>query len=387
VKTTLKGIALLGPHFAGIDRDWNAGLKALARSPRELEALRNLNPRALFETARDTHLNGMKETLLKQGESLAALDVPLEHAITASREYLKLCLKRVPHKDAATRAIALSLVRLSSVSQLYLIAGYTAQRKTRLSALEKSLAEAEERLRGLSRMITDVYDQERRRISRDLHDEVGHDLIVLKLYLEMIGHDLHQKKPAHIAGKLQEAISVVAKAVEKVRQLSYELGPAISDELGFVPALKTYVRQFAKRTGIRVQLRTSNLGSLPSTHEMTLYRVLQGALSNVLRHAGADEVKIALARINATAIMSIEDNGGGFDVQKIVREQPRAFGLTAMKERVELLGGELSIESRRAARRRGKHGTKILVRIPLPVDNRHEQEDQNTALRRSHPVP
>ncbi len=362
----LRAIKALSPDFDEIESAWRGNLERVARSPAELRALVAMTPRKWLEDFPRHDFPGFRRTLVEEGERLAAQDVALEHAITASQDFLKLCLKSLPRRNASTRAMALSLVRLAYVAQLFLISGYTAQRTTRLHRLEEELAATGERLKSLSRIINDVYDQERRSISRDLHDEVGHDLIVLKLYLEMIGRDILPQRTAKLQRKLQEAIELVCKAIDRVRQLSFDLGPAISNELGFASALKLYVRQFAKRTGIKLRLRTSGFPGppLPSTHEMTLYRVMQSALSNVGQHSRAARVAIGLSRRRDSVRMTISDNGVGFAPERVLGAK-RAFGVMTMRERVELLGGEFSIDSLPKTRGRAKHGTAIKVRLPV----------------------
>jgi two-component system, NarL family, sensor kinase len=362
----LHAIRTLSPDFENIALQWRRSLEQVTASRRELDALAAMNPQKVLEGFPKSGFAGFRRTLSTQGERLAAENVALEHAITASRDYLKLCLQSLPRRNAATRAMAVSLVRLTSVGQLFLISGYTSFRATRLSELQENLTAAEEKLHSLSRIINDVYDQERRSISRDLHDEVGHDLIVLKLYLEMIGRDILQQRNVKLQRNLQEAIDLVCKAIERVRQLSFDLGPAISNELGFASALRLYVRQFAKRTGIRVGLRVSGFDgpSLPSTHEMTLYRVLQGALSNVGQHSKATRVQIGLAWRKDRVRMTISDNGVGFPVKRVLGAD-RAFGVMTMRERVELLGGEFRIESLPRSRRNDAQGTTIDVLLPV----------------------
>lgn len=362
----LHAIAFLDGGLTDINAEWRRGLERVARTRSEWQTLAEMNPGKVLLDFRRTRFAGFRSTLIRQGEILAVREIPLESAITASGDFLKLCLEYLPRRTAGDRSMALSLIRFTSVGQLLLISGYTAQRTHLLQKLEQDLAAAREQLQSLSRIITDVYDQERRSISRDLHDEVGHDLVVVKLYLEVISRDLADGRAAKLPRKLDEVTALVRQAIERVRQLSFDLGPAISNELGFAAALKLYVRQFAKRTGIRVALRTSGFPSppLPSTHEMTLYRVLQGALSNVGQHSNADRVKISLSRRRDSISMSIEDNGVGFDLKRVLGPD-RAYGVLTMRERIELLGGSFRIQSTRARRGHAEHGTRIEVTVPV----------------------
>jgi signal transduction histidine kinase len=213
--------------------------------------------------------------------------------------------------------------------------------------------------------VTNVYEQERRRLSHDLHDDIGHQLLLLKLYLELIAADAKQGEIPQVSRRLDEALALVSSAIESVRRLILDLGPAIFDELGFLPAIRFYARQFSSRTAITVAVRAPELPEdLPASHQVALYRVLQGALSNVVEHARAGRVKVTIETVDAKRlIMVVEDNGVGFDPASL---SGRSFGLTAMRERVELLGGRLLIDSTTAGSHSPKTGTRVSVELPLP---------------------
>ena len=205
-------------------------------------------------------------------------------------------------------------------------------------------------------------EQERLRLSRDLHDEIGHHLVVLKLCLGMISTDLEKGRPARIRQRVDEATSLVSHAIQSVRRLILDLGPLALDGVGFLPAVKLYARQFGTRTGVKVHVRDRGLPALPSSHETALYRLMQGALSNVLKHARASTVRVTVGTgEGSTVSMAIEDDGIGFDT----RVPRQAFGLAAMRDRVASLGGRLRVESRRAKVGSGWHGTRIEVELPL----------------------
>jgi signal transduction histidine kinase len=364
----LNAIHQLGPHLGEIESRWRAGLETLCQERSEYRAMARLNPRAVFAMLRRKKFTNFKSEMLRLGESLAASRISVEHAMAAVLLWLEISLEYIAN-GSESDSPALALVRWNSANRLFVIVGYTNHRKRELDKLERNLTSAERHLKQLSRIITDVYDKERRRIARDLHDEVGHDLVVLKLYLEILSRDLTKADTRSVAAKLREAIYLVASAIERVRRFAFELGPAVSDELGFVPALKVYARQFAARTGIDVRVRTSKLAaSIPSTHEMTLYRILQGGLSNVVRHSRARHVTVTLSSGQEDVAMTLQDDGVGFDVDGVLGAPNRPFGLGAMRERARLLGGDLEIQSRRSSGRGRKRGTEVVVRIPL-LDN------------------
>jgi signal transduction histidine kinase len=354
--------AELGALLAGTRRPLRRALERLAEdSPRIHRAFRGLLRR--IEPRRDdyTSLASMDplacyRSLSKGGRSgsggdeayrlaveraaltLMRLGVPEDHAIAAVGLHLEASLGSLDHL-----AEARALVRLTSATQWLIAAAY-----------------CEDRVAGLRRLD----DRERQKLSGDLHDEVGADLVVLKLYVEMIASELANGSRTPLGPKLEETLALIAHAIESVRRLTLDLGPAFLDTLGFLPALRGFVRQFSQRTGIRVRLAEPRAPvSMPASHETALYRVLLGALSNVAKHSKARHATVALTRKGSVFSMSVEDDGRGFDPGAVNPDS--TFGLTAMRERVRGLRGHLSIRSRRARGRGEKSGTRIEVRLPL----------------------
>jgi signal transduction histidine kinase len=259
----------------------------------------------------------------------------------------------------------LALARLHALVGLLLMSGYTGQWAAgKKTLVEASLSEAEDRFREASTYITRIYEQERKRLSQDLHDEVGHDLILVKLYLEMLV--LEAKAYPIVQPRLAEAIALVSHAIDSVRRMGLDLGPAIFDDLGFLPAVKSYISHFSARTRIPVALRQGYVPEhIPMSHQIALYRLMQGALSNVLQHSSAKNVSVSLGSMkDSVLIMVIDDDGVGFDTQRSLG--PRSFGLTAMRDRVEALGGRIHIRSKRAGPSSKGHGTRIEIDLPLP---------------------
>lgn len=205
---------------------------------------------------------------------------------------------------------------------------------------------------------------ERRRFSQDLHDQIGHDLVLIKLHLEMIAMEHDQNQPANVQPRIAEAIALVSQAIDALRRLVFDLGPAVFDELGFLPAVRSYARQFSERSKIQVKVRAGYLPKdIPMSHQVALYRLLQGALSNVLKHASAKNVRVSLRSRNCSMIvMAVEDDGVGFDPSA----RANSFGLTAMRERIEALGGKIEVKSKPATPMARRHGTTIRVGLPFP---------------------
>jgi len=305
-----------------------------------------------------------RKRLEKFGGTLAHRYSRLDRAVAVANRLFEACLPFLAaEKEGGQAAPMLALTRLYALAGLLVVAGYTGQSTGNQTLVEASMSENEERQRRVSTYITRIYEEERRRLAQDLHDEVGHDLIVAKLYLEMMA--LEAKDVRMMRSRLAEAIKLVSHCIQAVRRLGQDLGPAIFESLGFLPAVKSYLSQFSTRTGIPVTLRDRELPEeIPMSHQVALYRSMQGALSNVLLHASAKHVTISLNSMkNSVLVMTIEDDGVGFDTEQVAAQG--AFGLSAMKERVEMLGGTIRIDSRRAGPHSRKHGTRIEVDLPL----------------------
>jgi signal transduction histidine kinase len=162
--------------------------------------------------------------------------------------------------------------------------------------------------------------------------------------------------------------ALVADGIDSVRRVILDLGPAILDEQGLEQAVRLYARQFAARTGIHVDVRGGTLPArVPATHQRALYRVLQGALSNVLEHARADKVRVTLKAARGSAVgvvMAVEDDGVGFDAGR--RAPAPSFGFKTMRERMAALGGQFRVLSPLTGRGRSRRGTRVEVKLPLP---------------------
>jgi signal transduction histidine kinase len=259
-----------------------------------------------------------------------------------------------------------AFARWASIYQFYLLTGYAQHGSAERQSLEERISQAERRSQDFSVQLGEAYEKERRHLAQDLHDEIGHDLIVLKLYTEVIALDLKKNDISQLRRKLRESVTLIKHALKSVRNLTFDLGPAVWNEQGFVPAVRLYARQFADRTGIKVRLNAARMQArLPARCETALYKVLQGALSNVVAHADAHHVKIILASGRESVAMRIEDDGRGFNVERKLGVPRKSYGLRAMRERVELLGGAIDFVSRPARLRAECRGTTVEAHLPL----------------------
>jgi signal transduction histidine kinase len=216
-----------------------------------------------------------------------------------------------------------------------------------------------EQLQGLSQRLIEAQETERRRVSRDLHDEAGQSLTALKISLELMQADLRaDSEKSHQS--LQEAVTLTNQTLEQIRLLAQDLRPPELDVVGLNPTLEDYCHDFAEHARLPIDYAGTELPELPDAVTICFYRVLQEALTNVAKHAHASHVWVALRCDADTLSLSVEDDGQGFDIptEVSVSRQPRGIGLVGMRERLELLRGKLEIKSRPG------QGTRLVAYAP-----------------------
>ena len=359
-----ESLEILAEHNQAILSDWQERLRKLDLDAKVLVP-EGIEFRGLARGLRSSTYPAFRQRVQKYGAELAQRCGRVDLAMAAFNRLFETCLPYLAANSTKRATPILALARLHALVGLLLISGYTGQWAAgKKTLVEASLSEAEDRFRDASTYITRIYEQERKRLSQDLHDEVGHDLILVKLYLEMLV--LEAKAYPAVQPRLAEAIALVSHAIDSVRRMGLDLGPAIFDDLGFLPAVKSYISHFSARTRIPVNLRQGYVPEqIPMSHQIALYRLMQGALSNVLQHSRAKNVSVSLGSMkDAVLIMVIDDDGVGFDSDRT--PGPRSFGLSAMRDRVEALGGRIHIQSRRAGSSSKTHGTRIEIDLPLP---------------------
>jgi len=209
-------------------------------------------------------------------------------------------------------------------------------------------------LRHLAQRILTAQEDERRRISRELHDEAGQALTALKIWLMALHEDLPADAPA-LRQRLVEAARLTDDTMNHIRALAQDLRPPALDALPLDACLKGYCHEFAHRTALQVDYRGHDLPTLPEPLNICLYRVVQEALTNVAKHAQARRVEVELHHHNGLVSLAVFDDGKGFAV---ATAPPAGLGLLGMRERLELLGGRLDITSEPG------HGTQLVVYIP-----------------------
>jgi PAS domain S-box-containing protein len=225
--------------------------------------------------------------------------------------------------------------------------------------LEKIVERRTAALRNLSSRLMRVQDEERRRIARELHDSLGQYLTDVRIKLDLLSSHVPSSHTEILAGAQRS----IEQSLSETRTLSYLLHPPLLDEAGLASAIQWYVEGFAQRSGIDAKVALpSDLGRLPETLELALFRILQESLTNVHRHSGSSRVQIELIRDRERLTLSVRDFGRGIPAESLDGFRRNGshcgVGLAGMRERVNDLGGRLEIRS-------AGQGTVVLVSIPL----------------------
>jgi signal transduction histidine kinase len=362
----LQAFRYLAPYAPRIAAAWSKTMERNEPCRQHAQALASLHLAHRGRELGSIPSRAYRDAAERQGADLARRSVPPECAVVAISLYLECCLRYLMSPDARTHRWRSELVRWASAYQFSLLSGYTRHTAEERQGWKEKTALAEKRSQALAVELGEAYEKERRRLAQDLHDEIGHDLIVLKLYMQIIALDLKKGDVRPLRGKLKEAVSLIDHALKGVRHLVFDLGPAVWNEQGFIPAVRLYARQFAARTELKVRFTTRRLTQpLPPRYESAMYKVLQGALSNVAAHAGARNVAIALTNRRDSVVMSVEDDGKGFDVGRKLKNLPRSYGLRAMRDRIELLGGNIDFTSMPTRRGAARAGTRVELHLPM----------------------
>jgi signal transduction histidine kinase len=218
-------------------------------------------------------------------------------------------------------------------------------------------------LQEVSLRLVNAQEEERRRISRELHDELGQALTALKINLDVARRVLPENTPPKLRQSVREASSLAMQTLEAARSLSLELHPAILDDLGLVSALRWEIDRYEQRIGQSVNFSADvreNLALQPEL-EITIYRIITEALTNIARHAEASDIRVSLQVTDTQVELEVKDNGIGFDVENLLKSpaERQGLGLVSMRERAGLLAGELKVTSEPG------QGTQVRAEFPI----------------------
>jgi signal transduction histidine kinase len=263
-------------------------------------------------------------------------------------------------------AKALERMRASLAELIGAVASANAQLEKRVMERTSQLAQANEQLRDREAALGRLYEKvvsaqedERKRIARELHDDTSQSLAVLVMALDGAITAMKGGLPP----RLEEAKALAVRTIEEVHRMILDLRPSVLDDLGLQSAIRWYADRHLVSRGISVRCEfEAEDRRLPAAFETALFRVCQEAMSNIARHAQAESVLIQIAEADGVLRIEIEDDGKGFDPGNVSHADRRHFGLMGIEERVEILGGEVSIDSAPG------QGTRVHLEVPLPKE-------------------
>jgi signal transduction histidine kinase len=309
----------------------------------------------LAQRRSDDHIKGIYEWQI-QRVTLPAGDLGVVCFFTDVTERIRAqqAIQRLDLLAAANTKLRQEIVRRQAVEKALTKSESKAQKN-----LEQS-RHLQEKLRRLSRNIIRMQEDQRRDISKELHDGISQLLVGINVQLATFAKRA-ALDPKSIPKGLAPVYKLVTKSVHVLHQFARELRPAMLDELGLIPALRSYLEDFPKQRGLEIEFSAKDdLRELDTDRRTVLYRVAQESLSNVARHANATQVRIAVSKARGNAILVIADDGHAFDVNQINSpDWINRLGLSHMRERVEMVGGRFTVTST------PELGTKIRAVVPL----------------------
>jgi len=233
--------------------------------------------------------------------------------------------------------------------------------QTQLEEMVSTLKSQQVLLKDLSSEMIRAQEEERKSISRDLHDEIGQTLTAISINLEILNQAVAMSE-SDISQMVKESSELVVKTIQDIQRFAHDLRPALLDDLGLESAIQSHARGFSDRTGIKVDIaETQNYNKLTTDIETVLYRIFQEGLNNIAKHAQAENVIVELETRKNSIALSISDDGIGFNIKGLDDKAvgKGGLGIKGMRERVKLIGGKLSLTSKQ------EKGTTIYVEAPI----------------------
>jgi hypothetical protein len=274
--------------------------------------------------------------------------------LVAGLELNPLMDKKIVRLDGEVRDVEIAETSFHDEGSIALLA--VLRDITERKQAEREVRESREQLRQLSASLQVVREEEKARIARELHDELGQALTGLKMDLAQLVTQLTTEQQAALS-QANAMKTLIESTVASVRRIATELRPLMLDDLGLAATIEWQVNDFSRRTGITVDLSMPEPEfDVDSELSTVLFRVLQESLTNVARHAGASHVRVALSGTERDVQLTVHDNGKGIGAS--LESAPKTFGLLGMRERASMLGGELSVHSNPGA------GTSIMMIVP-----------------------
>ncbi|HLH17213.1 MAG TPA: ATP-binding protein [Bryobacteraceae bacterium] len=291
-----------------------------------------------------------RQSMLGIASRIAALN---EAQLNAGRATVEETFRRSRGRQGLTIAFTIPLGLLLATFAMRKILGLEATATRHYEEIARARAE----LQQLSARLVAAQEDERRSISRELHDEVGQSLSGVLVEMANLSTSIRTRDLDGLSAKAAEVKKLVEDSIRVVRNMALLLRPSMLDDLGLVPAVEWQAREVSKRTGIWVEVTADQAGDdLPEEHKTCIYRVVQEALHNIVQHAGARRVTVAIRQVEGRLALAIEDDGRGFDPRR-----QKGMGLLGIEERVRHLGGVFEVHSSPGA------GAVLHVSLPLPA--------------------
>lgn len=225
---------------------------------------------------------------------------------------------------------------------------------------EKELKTSRQKLRAFAWRLAEVEDKERKGLSRELHDQVGQNLTILGVNLNVLRSLIAEDASELMRSRINDSLAIVRQTTQRIRNVMGNLRSPVLDDYGLAAAIEHYGKQWGDRTGIVVQVRGPDSGPRLDPHrENALFRIVQEALTNVVKHANATEVVVTVRHAGNTFHLSVEDNGVGFDEFRLAEMDTRGWGMATMRERALAVGGSFRVRSSPGL------GTHVLVELPV----------------------
>ncbi len=340
------------------------GLRAVKLGLETLDMAR-IHEEAMFALVLTNYIASKSEGMIRRaGAFFAEALTPIEETHRGAREanvQLRVMIETLSQRTAELAAANKEL-KQEIVQRRAMENSLRTSETTSSQLLEKS-RHMQEELKHLSRRLLSAQEEERKRISRELHDVIAQTLTGINLRLATL-----TLQSTASTKDLQQKIAITQRLVEKsvdiVHRFARDLRPSVLDDLGLIPALRSHIKSFEKQTGIRVAFTAfSAVEKLDGAARTALFRVAQESLTNVSRHAKASRVELSIRKHGGTVCMRIHDNGKGFEAEEgpaSARNRNR-LGLLGMRERVEMVGGTFCVES--------APGRETTIRVEIPREN------------------
>lgn len=337
------------------------GRQAMNRGLETLE-LALVHEQALIAQALPARSSAARDRIIRRaGKFFSEAVLPMEATHRAAQEANARLIRlnralsqRTLDLAASNRTLKKEIARRHAVEETL---RRSEQQSRRLLEQSRGL---QEQLRLLSRQVLSAQEEERKRISRELHDVIAQMLTGINVRLATLKTEA-AVNTSNLAKSISGTQRLVEKSVDVVHRFARELRPAMLDDLGLIPTLHSFMKRFTKETGIRVSLTAfAGIEELSIAKRTVLFRVAQEALANVARHARAGRVEASIRRLPHAVRMQISDDGKSFKAERVWRSRKNQhLGLLGMRERVEMVGGSFSVESSPG------QGTTITARIPF----------------------